>query len=516
MKFSLFKQTKNKICKFYKDNKIEFIVLLFILVLAAILRFYKIDQYLTFLGDEGRDVIIVRRFLVYGDVFLIGPGTSIGNMYLGPLYYYMMALPLWLFNYSPVGPAVMVASLSIVTVWFVYYVGREWFGKYAGLIASFLYAIAPTVIIYSRSSWNPNIMPFFALLCIYAIYKAVTENKMLWLPVLGISYAFVLQSHYLGLLLAPPLFLFWLYGAYIKKRSNSLGQYLIHSIVMVGIFAILMSPLLVFDSRHGWRNLEALEKFFIERQTTVSARPWNALPLLWPLAQEITSRLVAGKNEVFGSWVALGIIAGAFLAYSKKRPEYKTILALIILTLWLGSALVGLGLYKQEIYDHYYGFFFAAPFLLIGAVSQQLISRARVRGTWLVATFLIFIIYFNFIENPFKYPPNNQLGRTRMVAHKIEQEANGELFNLAVLAERNYEAAYQYFLEKWDSGVVKIDPLNAESTITTQLFVVCELPREKCEPTTDPKTEIANFGWSKVEDEWEVGGVVLFRLVHNR
>ena len=46
---------------------------------------------MTFLGAEGRDVIIVRTLLVKADPILIGPGTSVGGMYLGPLYYYFMA-----------------------------------------------------------------------------------------------------------------------------------------------------------------------------------------------------------------------------------------------------------------------------------------------------------------------------------------------------------------------------------------------------------------------------------------
>jgi 4-amino-4-deoxy-L-arabinose transferase-like glycosyltransferase len=80
-------------------------------------------------------------------------------MYLGPLYYYMMAIPLLLANFSPIGPAIQIAILGIITVTFVWWAGREWFGSGAGLIAAGLYAISPTIIIYSRSSWNPNIMP---------------------------------------------------------------------------------------------------------------------------------------------------------------------------------------------------------------------------------------------------------------------------------------------------------------------------------------------------------------------
>src|SRR3972149_12190225 len=104
-----------KIKDWIKENRKEAIILGLILILGALLRLYRIGDYMTFLGDEGRDAIIVRRLLVYGDPILIGPGTSIGNMYLGPLYYYMMAPALLLSRFSPVGPAVQIALLGVAT-----------------------------------------------------------------------------------------------------------------------------------------------------------------------------------------------------------------------------------------------------------------------------------------------------------------------------------------------------------------------------------------------------------------
>ena len=112
MKFDVWHLLLN-IRDFIKQNKFECFLLLIILAVATFFRLYKIDQYMTFLGDEGRDAIIVRRLLVYADPILIGPGTSVGNMYLGPLYYYMMLLPLAVTNFSPVGPAIQIAILGI-------------------------------------------------------------------------------------------------------------------------------------------------------------------------------------------------------------------------------------------------------------------------------------------------------------------------------------------------------------------------------------------------------------------
>ncbi|KKU22481.1 MAG: hypothetical protein UX34_C0028G0006 [Candidatus Woesebacteria bacterium GW2011_GWF1_46_13] len=113
-----------RIKNWIRQNPKEAIILGVILLVATFLRLYRISEYMTFLGDEGRDVIIVRRLLVDFDPILIGPGTSIGNMYLGPLYYYLMAPALALAGLSPVGPAVQIALLGVATVFFVWYLAR--------------------------------------------------------------------------------------------------------------------------------------------------------------------------------------------------------------------------------------------------------------------------------------------------------------------------------------------------------------------------------------------------------
>jgi len=80
-----------------KGFRLEFILLVLIIALAAFLRFYKLSEYMTFLGDEGRDVLMVKRILTTLDIPLIGPPMSVGNIYLGPLYYYMMTIPMAVF-----------------------------------------------------------------------------------------------------------------------------------------------------------------------------------------------------------------------------------------------------------------------------------------------------------------------------------------------------------------------------------------------------------------------------------
>jgi len=501
------------------SHKKEFYILLFILLIASFTRLYRIDEYMTFLGDEGRDVILVRRFLMYGDIMLIGPGTSIGNMYLGPLYYYFMAPALLLAGYSPVGPAVLVALLGIATVWLIWFTAREWFGRAAGMVAALLYALSPTVIIYSRSSWNPNIMPFFALLCMYGIWRVWKHKEYAWLPVVGVSLAGAMQSHYLALLIVPSIGIIWLLSTVSAIRSHSLNKrYIAMNLLALLSFIVLMSPLVIFDARHGWRNFNAIKVFFTERQTTVSIRPWNALPQLWPQLSKVSTRLVGGYDMRVGQWVAIGIVATVFIALT-KRKFFKTAngpSALFLLSIWFGVSLAGLALYKQEVYDHYYGFFFPVPFLIIGALIGTIIDRYKIRGAWLGGTALVFLIWASLMASPLRYSPNRQLTRSVSVTDFIREKANGTPFNFAVIAERNYEGAYRYFFDQKNDPVYDINAQDTQGSITSQLFVVCEMERLKCDPTHNAKTEIANFGWTEIEEEWEVFGTTVFKLVHSQ
>jgi 4-amino-4-deoxy-L-arabinose transferase-like glycosyltransferase len=482
-------------------------LIILILVIGAFLRLYKIDGYMTFLGDEGRDAIIVRNLLVKADPILIGPGTSVGGMYLGPLYYYFMAPFLLLANFSPVGPAIGVALLGVATIYLVYLAGFEWFSKTAGLISSSLFAISPTVITLSHSSWNPNIMPFFALLSVYAIWKAYTSRVASrevgwWLIICAISFAFVLQSHYLGLLLAPVLFIYW----FLSKPKTYI-QYTIYSIL---IFLFLMSPLLAFDIRHDWMNSRALYKFLTVRDETVSITPWTAIPKIYPIFEQVSGSMLTVKNELIGKLISILLLVSSMFALTKK--SYKNRKSIILILVWLVFGLIGFGLYKQNVYDHYFGFLFPVPFLLIGATLQEIYKTKYKLVSVLIFGFLVIL---NLSSNPFKYQPNYQMQRAKNVSTKVLEITQGKPFNLAVLAERNYEDGYRYFMDVSGATVLHADRWD-KNTISEVLMVICEKEENKCDPTHSAKAEVANFGWSKIEDKWIVDGVIIYKLVHSK
>ncbi len=505
-----------EIKKFVSKNRLEILIFLFIIMLSAFLRFYKIDQYMTFLGDEGRDALVIKDLLVNHHIPAIGPPTSIGNMYNGPLYYYMMAVPMLVFWLNPASAAWMVALIGTATVGLVYYLSREWFGKVVAAVAALMYAVSPVNIVYSRSSWNPNPAPFFAMLLMLGLYKAHQTKNYKWFILAFGAIAFAIQMHYLSLLLVPLVGILWLFEVYLIFIKKQKGQgFWLGTWGGVGLFGLLMLPLVLFDLKHDFLNYKAFSAFFFgDRATTVNLNVFNTLNKVVPIYSEnLISRYITGENIVLVILASILIIVPVlYLIWRvvKKKPVQWHYSAL---SLWLIIGVVGLSLNKQHLYDHYLTFFNPAPFIMLASIiSLILFLRNKFWKNILVAlfgAFLAALVFINlFIRSPLQLPPNNQLSRTQDIAKYIIQLSNNQPFNFALIAEHNYDAAYQFYLDIYGHKPEKLPFVK-----TDQLLVVCEDP--VCNPVGHRKEEIADFGWTKVDFETQVDGLKVYRLIHN-
>jgi len=455
-------------------------LLIIILLIAAFCRLYRISDYMEFLGDQGRDVVIVRDFLKNGNLFFIGPQTSIGNMYLGPFYYYLIAPALLLANFNPVGPAVFVALLGVATAYLIFFVTKKWFNRRAALIAAFLYAISPIAIKYSNFSWNPNIMPLFALLFIYLM----TEKRYLWA---SLAFAMCLNSHYLALLLLPVAFIIWL--------INSPRKYIKETILAIVIFFLSLIPQFLFDLRHQGQNIKALATFFTQRETTVNLKAYKSLPIIPSLFNQINTDLLAGKNTTFGIVVSIILFMGIIYLLLKHRNQ-----KLVYCVLWYLVGLVGLGLYKQHIYSHYFGFLFPVVFMLMAYFLSKLPKL-------LTILLLIFLTIFSLLQNSFRWPPNSQLKTTIQITDSIISSSSNQDFNFALLSKMGW--GFSYFLTE-NKNYFEIKDKLAE-----QLFVACYPFQIDCNPINNPEWNIAAFGWAKIDRQWEINGIKVFKLIKN-
>ncbi len=453
-----------------------------ILIIAAFMRLYRINDYMEFLGDQGRDVVIVRDFLKHGNLFFIGPQTSIGNMYLGPYYYYFIAPSLLIANFSPIGPAIFIAILSVLTTFLIYKILLKYFDNKTGLIAAFLFAISPVVIKYSNFSWNPNIMPLFALLLIYF----VDQKKYIYA---SLAFIMCLNSHYLALLLLLPA----AYILFLDRQKLNIKLILIAFI----IFVLSLTPQILFDLKHNGQNIKALYTFFTVRETTVSIIPTKALPILPAMFNQVTTRLLAGKIDNIGIIVSIIFFIFMMVALVKIKNRF-----FYICLVWLFSGLVGLALYKQHIYDHYFGFIYPVVFILL-AISISKLNK------YLVTIIVICLTGLSLYSNQFQWQPPKQLMTTQQIDKSIIDKSNNLPFNFALLAKMNYDPGYLYYLAE------NKNYYHLRDKITDQLFVVCEPFQIDCNPINNPEWGVAAFGWAKIDSQWEINGIKVFRLIHN-
>jgi len=527
--------------KIFFNSHLRLVTVLFILLISAFLRLYRISEYMTFLGDEGRDVMVVKKMIVDHKFTLLGPTSSVGGFFLGPVYYYFMAPFLWIWRLDPTGPAIMVALFGIGTVYLIYHVGTRLFHPVVGISASLLYALSPLVIAYSRSSWNPNLVPFFSLLTVYFCYRSVESQRKRDFFLTGIFIGIGLQLHYVFLFLIAMVF-FW-YVLMGRKKDLLPGYLLLCAGFLTGFF-----PYLLFELRHGFPNTQTIIRFILYSEETkfslpsffatiqdVSFRLFGRLLLRYPqpeILRDLPPIRLAFWNAIVSaiSSISLGILV--YKTFYKNhtgnsRNPYSMML------LWFLVPVILFGFYRKGIYDYYFGIFYAFPFLCFGIIIWHLVmpifyqhkftttSLYQMLKTYFPIVFagvlFIVILVFNYAGRPFLYPPNRQLSHTKEIAQAVFDASQGKPFNFALLAVGNSDHAYRYFFEIWGNPPVVIeneihDP--ERKTVTDRLIVLCDMPEDQCKPLGHPLWEIAGFVPSEIQNSTKASYMTVMTLVH--
>jgi 4-amino-4-deoxy-L-arabinose transferase-like glycosyltransferase len=518
----------NPLFKFLSKNYNNLILIL-ILVVASFYRLYRIMDYMTFLGDEGRDVLVAYQIL-HGNLTLLGPTASVGGFFLGPIYYYFMAPFLWLFNYNPVGPAIMVAIFGIATVWLIYKVGTEFFGSLVGLVASGLYAISPLVVTYSRSSWNPNLMPFFSLFALYLTYKAMEKRSIKLLILLGFVFGILMQLHYLSLFLGVIIFAYILLFQLVYFKNNLFLEVSEKYLFIFLGFVVGWSPFLAFEIRHKFLNSISIFNFIFHSGDTGGGN--HLIVIISDVFFRVFGRLVA-NFPVLGNvntWSKLGVdfwsffalvlgLAGSFFLIYKCFKEYRShsldFAKYSLIVLWLVIGVGLFGFYKKSIYDYYFGFMFPLPFLIVGVLLKNIWTNRMGK----ILSILIFfsLVLLNSLTPPFAAPANRQLAQIEEISGVVAEKTEDKAYNFALIAGGNSDYAYRYFFTLWHKEPTTIQPTYLDpqrKTVADQLLVVCEVP--DCRPLGYSLWEIAGFGRAEIAGDWDVSVVKVFRLEHYR
>ncbi|HCI78761.1 MAG TPA: hypothetical protein DHW02_03640, partial [Ktedonobacter sp.] len=86
-----------------------------------------------------------------------------------------------LFTPNPLAANIFVALCTTVAIFLTYFFVNRYYGRVAAIAATLLYATATRPLLYARFIWQPNLMPPFVILFMFALFEGVVRRRKGWL-----------------------------------------------------------------------------------------------------------------------------------------------------------------------------------------------------------------------------------------------------------------------------------------------------------------------------------------------
>lgn len=221
------------------------ILFLFIVLLSAILRFYKLDAIPPSLSwDEaanGYNAYTIANFGKdeWGRVFPLSFRSFEDDKH--PIHIYLTAVSvklLGLSDFSTRFPASLFGVLNVVVIFFL---ARIIFGSsLLGLLAALFLAISPYNIQFSRFNHEANFALFFFMLGLLLFLKGIRENRK-FLPWGFLSFGISLLSYHPSKVVVPPLILLLI--IFFFKDLLKIKKYFLVALLVLSLIFLMM----IFD-----------------------------------------------------------------------------------------------------------------------------------------------------------------------------------------------------------------------------------------------------------------------------
>ncbi|OIP58198.1 MAG: hypothetical protein COX79_03295 [Candidatus Levybacteria bacterium CG_4_10_14_0_2_um_filter_36_16] len=441
---------KTTIASFISRYKIYGICVIAVFILAFFLRAQEsISGNYLFLIDQGRDMMAVKNIVFDHHLTLIGPYTSLQGIFQGPIWYYLLSIPVFLMSGNPVGTVYLMVIISMTVIFVSFFWVKKRFGIAAALFVAFLFAVSPEAIAASTYSWNPHPMWLLILLFIISIFE-VRQNKsfniLLWISVsLMFHFEMALGAFFL---LASVIYLLAFNRAVFKTKFFFIG-------VLIG--SLFFIPQISFDLRHN---------FLMARSVMALFSGSNQGLLVVGESNKYLNLVVGHYYAFYGNFKSSFISQGFFsyvpsillsmliivMAFSKKKKlifkEEKQFLSItfkFVIIIFMLSFL-----YPFPI-RYWFLTGFQTFYLLFFGIILSIFLRIK-GGKLLVTVLILFFSVYSFSRLNILYfnPPND--GGTAKIKGKLSavdyvyKDSRGKKFDLLVFTPPVYTDAYDYLI----------------------------------------------------------------------
>lgn len=508
-----------------------FLISFVILAIAVVfLRFYRVDEYIMFLSDQGRDAIVLKRLVTLEKLVFVGPTTSIGNVFTGPFYYYLVAPFLLLSRLDPVGPAWGVALINSIGLIAVSWYLAKRYGRLTGLLFFIFTGLSATQILQSRYSWNPNPVPVFSMLTLIIWEKAQESKRLRWFAMTGLLFGFCMQLHYITIVLLIPIgySLFKKLVATIQRESVhyvSKNAWVSPQVRGMGLaiasFFLTFTPLLLFEVKNKFIIFQTFLKAFSTTEVQATQVPYGNR-LVETIEGLMQHSFLVSTNpllSITGLLLLIIFILFALRIFKQKRGYLLIVWSLLtILANILALSRLEVGRHVHYFHPGSWPLYLVISFSI--ATCFHTIKKTIFKTMFAIVCFVLVFVYvrnqvtslYFLFDTPRIY---TQTYHAKEVAQYIISQAQGKEFQVVGLPFFETEGHYRYFLEYLGNRPMPADTLGDPR----ELFVIChELDKPECDIAGNPQWQIADFqnrhqDW-KIQSSKRIGDVRVFKLVY--
>ncbi|MBI5151174.1 MAG: glycosyltransferase family 39 protein [Candidatus Pacebacteria bacterium] len=460
------------------------VFLIFLCVIAFFIRIYGLFSSIQFDSDFGRDSLFALRIL-HGKLTLLGAQASVGGFYLGPLYFYAIALCYRVFGFVPEIISLLFVVLAVFTLLLGFHVQRKYGSYSAGIVFALLFMFQPLLVSASRGATHQPMLSIVVVLFVATLIKSLERPKTFWSIVTGVSFGLFLHLHFSALLLFPGYVVSILvYGE--KKIWAKVWQTCMH---MFGVF-LMASPLLLFDLRHGFINSRAFLSYIL-----LSARGGGIVSTLphWTLAEktEKVLQFIGGNIWTQGAiLIAVGLGLITIWKQRKKARSHTSYTYAGVLTILTSSVLGLLMIYKGYLFSYY----LIVPCTVVLLFVSFMIGH--VSKIKLMMSGVVLLILVQWIPKlfPLYSPTYRTLSNLTRVVHAIEQDIDVRGIKRFTIFKDSSDGMtglgyeYRFLLER--DGYIPVSEYRYQDADV--LYVIRE-EGEK-DPINLPHWEVTQFG----------------------
>ncbi len=493
-------QKKGFLAVFYKHELLLCILGLFLVSLS--LRLLQLSHINQFGDDHGRDALYVWQHIQNGQPFVLGPKASVGNFYVLPLYYYLMAIPMWLSHGWPTSVSIMIVLVESCTPVLLFLLGRRHWSQRAGLVMGWAYALSPFGVIFSAFAWNPNMIPFFSTLMLLSVFEILRNRSRAAVVMAVVSAVMAFQLHYQAFILFFFLgpFMCW---SLLRHRDPRKWW-----LLGIGGGLITLVPML-FDLNMTLTNLEHIWLFFRQDHSQFYQR-MRLVPFLTTFIPQLfetvlgvsTPYLLLGRGLFLGS--AIHLSHRTWQWYRSGFSLYKSDVLLLAFAL---SSLVGVRLYKGDKLEYYLLFCIFLPVIFLGSMAHRYITSGRTR---LIAALLMTGLTISALwhQPRLRIPPAHDYQILSHLIGAIEARTGQESKKVVDVPYRFYRDSLRYIWLR-DKG---LDPFTV-SAAPWHIYI-CQ-PQDECDTNQSILRQEGAAGYTNSQrldftEEGKVFQVVLF------